>query len=130
MDQPLDRRIRDNQFMNAHPPRIALLAMLATHRRMQDALAIAAEFPAPCIDHRRGIELSTEAILRRELCDLSVCCRVRLLAFPTETLREPLGENADQRIGERELIEPDIQQPHDAFGGTVGVKCREYEVSR
>jgi len=45
-----------------------------------------------------------------------------------ELARQPLRQEADQRVGQRERVDAEVEQPHCRRGRRVRVQRREHEV--
>ena len=72
-------------------------------------------------EERRGIEPElAEHLLRRA---------DRLRALVAGLAHEALGEQAHERRGDEERLDPHVDEPRDAAGGVVRMDSREHEVT-
>src|SRR2546428_693286 len=121
LDEPLHLVGGEEELVNGRAPPVTALG--ATHAAL-----------APVEDERLVVRVAElrERVLPvrlRELVELGAVRTVFGPALPAEPLHEPLGEDAQEGVGEVEGIEPHVEETNDRLHGAVRVERAEHEVA-
>src|SRR2546428_825230 len=121
LDEPLHLVGGEEELVNGRAPPVTALG--ATHAAL-----------APVEDERLVVRVAElrERVLPvrlRELVELGAVRTVFGPTLPAEPLHEPLGEDAQEGVGEVEGIEPHVEETNDRLHGAVRVERAEHEVA-